>query len=244
MDRLAHAAMDARDCLTRAAALYAQHWRDAAYQTSKTNDAGKVSGGKPGSRAPVGDVELHAALRASTRHLARCIDALTTAVGGGEPPHYPLTSNAAPTIVALHTMHAARMLRNVERSAEQLAAIRRDDPTEAEQAAEQAKAKTRRRIFDACAEARSALAAWDTPVETTQMRHATSEIGHARAAAVSRAEHGTAITPPRHWPGPSPKRCKRKGCQGADGKPRLIGQRKDICDACAKRDSRNRRKAS
>lgn len=240
-DDLSQDIADARDCLTRAAALYAQFW-DAAYYPPA---AGRVEtvmidnrrgvpeeyGVKarptnpPASKPPRGgDRELRGMLRSTVRRLQTCIehlDATDTA-----PPTFPLTREAPPAIVQMHTIHACRALTWAQNHHREL------NPAQ------------RRRIATACAHARGALQGWDTPPETGDMRRATSIEGFARAQLKARKEHGTAISPPEHWPGPNPRRCKREGCEGPDGKPRLMGDRRgNVCQSCTDKDARRQKKA-
>lgn len=187
--RLVHAANDARDCLTRAAALYAQFWADAPFPTS-TGERVRAPG-KPESRPPSGgDVAARSQLALTVRHLARCV-AIVSGLGVVDPPGWPLHVNVDPGAVAAYADYADKMFAWSITAAE---ADALDDDT-------------RRRIHHAAASARAALKVWDAPPITDALRSAEPGTwAHAKAARAARKEHGTALRPPEHWP--TGERCR------------------------------------
>ncbi len=97
--------------------------------------------------------------------------------------------------------------------------------------AEQLDESARRRVHRACASARTAWRVWDT---------IPARIPLAEASAY-RAAHGTVATPPSHWPGPNPARCRRQVDGKACGRLLEPGRRGKVCQVCANRDARRRR---
>lgn len=212
--RMAEAALDARDCLTRAAALYAQHWADAAYPT-QSGERIKAPG-KPESQAPSsGDTAARTGLNQTISNVSRCVTVLA-GLGVVERLGWPLPANAPPAAVIAYVDYADKVFA--------WAAY-----------ADGLEANTVRRIHHAAKFARAALAAWDTPDRDAIATYGGSAKpgtwAYAFASRAARREHGTAVTPPAHYPTGS--RCATCGWAEAE-------QGRKDCDACRQRRQRQR----
>lgn len=243
--RMREATRHARNSLVHAAALYAQHHRDAFHPITEAAPTvlEKLEDGKlhrvqvripstdPARSVPppAGDLEVQNTMRSCVAAVSGCLAAL----GDYHRPRIPGSQRLGPwtpSPTPLITWEPARpgplprvdvidpaLLVDAVRVAHGLLAV-------AETVDRDWQPAERRLIHRACRWARIALEVWDTPPATVSQKGpwGSAEL-RARAISSAKTVHGTYLTPPGGWPGPG-DRCRTCGY----GEIKAKGE----CDTC------------